>query len=280
MTRPMPSALVALITPFDHGGEIDLEAHAHNLRHLSAGGMGGFLIGGSTGEGTYLEPGERRTLLAAAREACPEAFLMVGVTAETVRAARAQLEESEGADAALVLTPTSMTRGDTPAVLRFYLALASDSALPLLLYSVPRWTAYELPEEVVHQLAGIKGIIGMKDSGGDIRRIARIIASAPHGFRLFNGASAVLGQALWSGAFGGITASGNYASHLVQRVITGRQLEDQRKLSELAAAVERGGIPSVKAAADVTGLRAGYPRAPLAPLGEGDRERVRALLQP
>ena len=55
--RTPPRLMPALITPFTRTGEIDLEAHRHNLRTLSTAGIRGFLIGGSTGEGPYLEAG-------------------------------------------------------------------------------------------------------------------------------------------------------------------------------------------------------------------------------
>lgn len=47
----------ALITPFTRGGEIDTRAHTHNLKTLAEAGIDGFVIGGSNGEGPYLEPG-------------------------------------------------------------------------------------------------------------------------------------------------------------------------------------------------------------------------------
>ncbi len=280
MTPDLPQDLVALITPFDRSGELDLDAHRHNIKHLSQAGMSGVLIGGSTGEGPYLEVGERRSLIEEAKSLFPEAHVMAGIAAETNRGAQAQLQEvaDAGAGSVLVLTPTTMTRGDAAAVARYYRVLAAETPLPLLLYSVPRWTAYELPEALVDELAELPAIIGMKDSGGDIRRVARLAASVPVHFRLYNGASAVLAQAIWSGAHGGITASGNYAPELVRRVIVDGRVEDQRRLAGIAAAVERGGIPAVKVAAEATGMKPGWPRAPLAPLSPEESDRIAALL--
>jgi len=39
------------------------------------------------------------------------------------------------------------------------------------------------------------------------------------------------------------------------------------------------GVPGVKAGLDVLGLRGGYPRPPLSPLGASDQEKVAQLLQ-
>ena len=58
-----PRTMAALITPFYEHGSIDEAAHRHNLTLLTEWGLDGFLIGGSTGQGPYLEPGERLSLI-------------------------------------------------------------------------------------------------------------------------------------------------------------------------------------------------------------------------
>lgn len=77
--NPPPDYMPALITPFDRSGEIDIDAHVGNLRVLAETGIEGFVIGGSNGEGPYLEPGERRALVKAGRRR--KAHFMVGIAA-------------------------------------------------------------------------------------------------------------------------------------------------------------------------------------------------------
>jgi dihydrodipicolinate synthase/N-acetylneuraminate lyase len=61
---------------------VDLSAHQHNLRTISDRGITGFLIGGSTGEGPYLDTGERRSLVSAARsELGNRTFILTGIAA-------------------------------------------------------------------------------------------------------------------------------------------------------------------------------------------------------
>ena len=176
----LPYLLPALITPFDDAGEVDLDAHRFNLKTLNGQGINGFLIAGSTGEGPYLDPGERRSLVSSAREELPETYLMCGIAAETVRQAQAMISEaaSGGADAALVITPTTLTRNRSQLVGGYYQQLADWSPLPLFLYSVPSVTAFELPEELVVELSQHPNIIGMKDSGGHPVRMQRLVANA------------------------------------------------------------------------------------------------------
>src|SRR5690606_29610702 len=115
------------------------------MRVLAERGVEGFLFGGSTGEGPYLEPGERFALVKAGRRR--KAHIMCGIAAETTRLGLAQVTEAveAGADSVLVQTPTTMARGRDEAVIRYYQKLADFSQIPLLLYSVPVYTAYSLP---------------------------------------------------------------------------------------------------------------------------------------
>ena len=60
-------------------------------------------------------------------------------------------------------------------MLTYYQAVADRSPLPVLLYSVPGCTAYDLPVEVVAELAMHPNIVGMKDSSGNVERIAQLV---------------------------------------------------------------------------------------------------------
>jgi dihydrodipicolinate synthase/N-acetylneuraminate lyase len=269
----------ALVTPFDADGDLDLEAHTYNLAFLSEMGIDGFLLAGSNGEGQYLEAGERRSLIEAARAAAPQAHLMVGIMAESVRQALAQVAESGEADSLLVMTPTSLARGLPGAVLAYFHAVVAASPLPAFLYSVPPVTAYSLEVELVAELATHPRVAGMKDSSGDVVRLQTIVDSTPGGFLLYSGASAAVTAALTVGCHGVIVGSLNYAPSLVQDVVDrhpDRQI--QARLSAVATAVEAHGIPGVKAAAEAIGLRPGYPRLPLTPVDEATRRALSALV--
>lgn len=283
-----PRYLVALITPFDSDGELDLDAHRHNLTTLWEAGVRGFVIGGSNGEGPYLEHGERSRLVSAARETLgSEAHLMCGVMAETVRGARRQMAETAegGADSILCLTPTTLARNRVAVVEGYFLAVADESPLPVLLYSVPNTTAYSLEESVISTLAQHPNIVGMKDSSGDPVRMQRLVESTPADFVLWSGSSQALTLAVTAGAHGVITGSGNYSPRLVLDTLAAA-LEDPRtardlqaKLSEISRTVEGGGIPAVKAAAAAAGLKPGYPRAPLRSVPEVDATALQTAIR-
>ncbi|MEE9205365.1 MAG: dihydrodipicolinate synthase family protein [Acidimicrobiia bacterium] len=270
--RSLPSAMPALITPFTGSGELDLRAHRHNVARMWDLGLRGTLIAGSTGEGPYLEPGERRSLVAAAREVAPRSFLLCGIHAETIRSAVAAMHEAyeSDADAVLVVTPATLIRHRPDLIEAFFVEVTEAAPLPLLLYSVPKVTGVELAESSVAALSSHPRIVGMKDSGGDPIRSSRLVRAAPDGFKLYAGATTALSLSVAGGAHGAITASANYAPRLVRDTVIAarrslRAAEPlQTRLSILSTAIESHGIPAVKYAAGRAGFASGHSRAPLA----------------
>ncbi len=282
--RPLPEYMPALITPFTQRGEIDRKAHTHNMRVLADYGIEGFVIGGSNGEGPFLEPGEREKLVKAGRRR--KAHFMVGIAAESTRIALSQVAEATegGADTLLVLTPTTLSRGRDDAVVDFYRAVADRAKIPVFLYSVPNVTAYSLPLELVARLSRHDNIIGMKDSSGDVVRLQSIIDATPGDFVLYSGASKALTAAMAVGCSGAITGSGNYAPELVLQTLhtakenPAKARRYQKRLSSLSTDVEAHGIPGVKAAARAAGLEPGYPRQPLTRLSRGVETSIAKLI--
>jgi 4-hydroxy-2-oxoglutarate aldolase len=261
--------MVAIVTPFDVAFEIDTEAHRNNTMQLAGHGSKGFVVAGSTGEGPYLEPGEREVLISGSRSAAPDAFIVCGINAESVRQALAQIHEAArgGADAVLVLTPGTLVRDQTDTISSFYSAVAEAAPLPVMLYSNPKVTGYELPTETINELSTHSNIVGIKDSGGDPTRIEHLTLAIGRGFIVYPGASRALLDSYRAGAYGAITASANYAFGLVSAAAQGNA-EAQRDLDAVISVVETHGIPGSKRAADAACLMAGMPRPPLRPVNE------------
>lgn len=280
----LPEYLPALITPFTQRGEIDRQAHIKNVRALAEIGVDGFLIGGSNGEGPYLESGERGALVNAIRRR--KTHVMVGVSGESTRAAIAQVDEATdaGADTLLVTTPTALARNRDDAILRFYRAVADHSKIPVLIYSVPAVTGYSIPIDLAAKIARHQNVIGVKDSSGDVVRLQALANNTPSGFFVYCGASRAITGGMAVGCHGAITATGNYATRLVMTTVqkakessaSARRI--QKRLTELSAAVEAHGVPGVKAAAKATGLEPGYPRAPLQRLPRGIETSIAKLM--
>ena len=150
-----------------------------NMDRYSLTPMSGMVLLGSTGEAVMLSDEESREALRVARNAtAPEKVLLAGVgresVIETLRLADYAAELDY--DAVLVRTPHFYRKQmRNREMLTYYQAVADRSPLPVLLYSVPSCTAYDLPIEVVAELAMHPNIVGMKDSSGNVERIAELV---------------------------------------------------------------------------------------------------------
>ncbi len=261
-------------TPFKQNGDLDLHAFKSLIKALEPD-VDGFLVLGSNGEAAYLSDAERRQVFEAARDAVPSGkTLLFGTGAEATRHVQARNDEAHaiGADAVLVLPPHYYVGAMTEAVLeRHYLTLTDESPLPLMLYNLPAATTFALSPALISRLAAHERIIGLKDSSGNIPALTETFRLAPAGFQIMTGNAPTFLAALALGAVGGILAVANVAARsyreLYEAFLRGdvaRARELQLALNPLALAVTtRFGVPGLKAAMNLLGMDAGYPRAPL-----------------
>lgn len=171
----------AITTPFYADGRLYLRKLEHNVERYSRTPVSGMAVLGSTGEAVMLSDEESREVLRIAREnAAPDKVLLAGVAreslAETLRLAEFAAELQY--DALLVRTPHYYG----PAMralelMTYYRALADRAALPVVLYSIPKFTHIELPLEVVAELAQHPNIIAIKDSSGSMDRLKALVAA-------------------------------------------------------------------------------------------------------
>jgi 4-hydroxy-2-oxoglutarate aldolase len=152
-----------------------------NMDHYSRTAMSGMVVLGSTGEAVMLSDDESREALRVARGATSaEKVLVAGVGRESVLETLrlADYAAELGYDVILVRTPHYYRKQmRNREMLTYYQAVADRSPLPVMLYSIPSCTGYDLPIEVVVDLADHPNIIGMKDSSGNVERIAELVKS-------------------------------------------------------------------------------------------------------
>jgi 4-hydroxy-2-oxoglutarate aldolase len=168
-----------ITTPFYPDGRVYLKKLEHNVERYSKTPIAGIVVLGSTGEAIMLSDEERREVLKTARQACaPHKVLVAGTGAESALETLRLTEYAAdlGYDAALVRTPFFYRPQLRPAnILAFYRTVADHSPIPVLIYSVPVFTGYDMPPELVIELAGHSNIIGIKESGGDAEKIRRMV---------------------------------------------------------------------------------------------------------
>lgn len=168
----------AITTPFYPDGRIYFRKLEHNVAKYCLTDVAGLVVLGSTGEVVMLSDSERVEVLRGAIEAAaPNKVMIAGTGAESVRGTLEMTDSAAefGYDAALVRTPHYYKSQMTPAVmLNFYRTVADRSPLPVLIYSVPPFTGYDIPTEIVRELADHPKIIGIKESSGSVEKIQQM----------------------------------------------------------------------------------------------------------
>ena len=169
----------AATTPFAGDGKLFLHKLERNIERLTRTAISGIVLLGSTGEAVTLSYAESRDVLKTAIQAASvEKVLIAGIGCESlIETLRlAEFAAEQGYDAVLVRTPSFYRPQLRPReMLNYYRMVADASPLPVLLYSIPAYTLYDLPIEVVAELALHPNVIGIKDSSGKVERIQALV---------------------------------------------------------------------------------------------------------
>lgn len=294
-------------TFFSPDEELDLTTLESHLRWLAASGIAGYVVLGSNGEAPHLTAEERVLVIRAARQvidqltypkeaARPRLHLLAGCGEQSTRATVAGCERAAqaGADAVLVLPPFYFRgRMNGAALLAHYRAVADDSPVPVVIYNMPANTAgLDLEASLICRLAEEHpNIIGLKDSAGNIAKLAQISgelqASRPD-FSVLAGSAGFLLPALAVGARGGVPALANVLPQQVcqvQTLFASGRLEEARRLQARLVALNTlltatYSVAGLKAALQLLKGYGGRPRSPVLPLDEQELARLRAALVP
>ncbi len=173
-----------ITTPFYPDGNVYFKKLEANVERYSKTPVAGIVVLGSTGEAIMLSDQERRDVLKTAREAAAPSKVLIAGTG--IESAVETLKLTEyvaeiGYDVALVRTPHFYKQQMQPAnMLAFYRFVADRSPLPVMIYSVPPFTSYDIPTELVIELAEHPNIIGIKESGGDVEKVRRMAQGTGH----------------------------------------------------------------------------------------------------
>jgi 4-hydroxy-2-oxoglutarate aldolase len=173
-----------ITTPFYPDGQVYYKKLESNVERYSRTPVAGIVIQGSTGEAILLSDQERRDVLKVAiSAAAPNKVMIAGCgiesAIETLRLA--EYAATLGYDAAMVRTPHYYKKQMHPAnMLAFYRMVADQSPLPVLIYNFPQATGYDIPAEVVIELANHPDVIAIKESSGNLDKVKAMVDGTRH----------------------------------------------------------------------------------------------------
>jgi 4-hydroxy-2-oxoglutarate aldolase len=261
-------------TPFVRD-EIAADKLAANIEKWSRTGLHGLVVAGSNGEYVSLSERERRDVVKAAVAAAPgDLPVIAGTGCESTRETIRLTNDCAalGARAALVVTPHYYGGRMTPDALKAHFTKVADEAdIPVLIYSVPKFTHIHLSLDLIAELSRHPNIIGIKDSAGNLNFIGELINRVDDGFKVLVGTAGVLFGGISLGCAGGICALANVAPGpcvAILEAVRAGDFDRARRLQLRMLPVNNAvtsiyGVPGLKAALDMLGYFGGDPRPPL-----------------
>ena len=173
-----------ITTPFYPTGEVYYKKIESNVERYSRTPVAGIVVLGSTGEAILLSDQERRDVLKTALAAAvPDKVMIAGTGVESAHETLRLTEYAAelGYDAAMVRTPHYYKMQMLPGnLLAFYRTVADRSALPIVIYNFPQATGYDIPAEIVIELASHPNIVAIKESNGNLDKVKAMVEGTRH----------------------------------------------------------------------------------------------------
>ncbi len=263
-----------LVTPFASDESIDEAALRAELEHLIlSAGVHGLAVGGSTGEGHTLSTDELRQVVAIAVEvAAGRVPVIAGIIVDSTQQALAKAKALADLDiAALQVTPVHyLFRPTDEMMFKHFATLAEQAAQPIMVYNVVPWS-YCSPALLDRMMREIDGLIGVKQSAGDLKLLADLLLNSADAGLIMSAVDALLYPSFSLGAHGAIAAILTAVPELcvklwkqVEASDHTSALETHQKLMPIWNAIMADNLPAnVKTALALQGRPAGSPRMPM-----------------
>ncbi|KAK0626725.1 hypothetical protein B0T14DRAFT_422790 [Immersiella caudata] len=287
--RPLPCGIYApTMTFFDPDTEdLDIPTIKKHAERLVRDGLVGLVTMGSNGEAVHCTREEKIAVTQATREALDaagfaETPIIIGATEGSVRVTIDLCKQAKaaGADYALLLPPSYFRAlMDEQAIYDYFVAIADESPLGLILYNYPGAVAgIDMDSDLLIKLAQHPNIVGTKFTCGNTGKLTRVAlatdAKTPFaegsGYMAFGGMCDFTVQTLTSGGSGIIAGGANVMPRMCVKVwnlyVEGKREEAialQKVLSRGDWFLTKAAIAGTKQAIQSYFGYGGFPRRPL-----------------
>ncbi len=276
---------VAMVTPFDTGGQVDYPALKKLINYLIDGGINYLVSLGTTGESATLTREEKKKVWAYTAEINNGRVpLVAGIANNNTHDVVEQINafDNAGYDAILSASP-HYNKPNQNGIYYHYKAIAESSPLPVLLYNVPSRTGSNITAETTVKLAhDFKNIIGTKEASGNFDQLNQIMRDKPEAFVMISGDDPITFPMIAMGAIGVISVVGNalpkQCSDMVNLCLAGKFKEAQQghyDLIEFTRLMFADGSPGgVKTALKYLDICGDTLRLPLFPVNEDIADKI------
>ena len=279
-----------MTTPFRQDNTIDEDALRADARYMvEVAKVHGLAVCGSTGEGHTLTNEEtRRITEIVVKESKERIPIITGIITDSTASAieRGRAVKDLGVAALQVTPPHYLFRPDDDAMLKHFEALAKGTGVPIMIYNVVPWT-YLSPQLLTRIITKVEGVIGVKQSAGDMKLLADLIIMLGNRGRIMSAVDALMYPSFALGAHGAIAALLTAVPTLLVQLWDAVQGGDHKhartlheKLLPIWNAIVGDNLPAnVKCAQALLGRKAGVPRPPMPASSPAQASAIRAALE-
>ena len=211
---------VALVTPFDQNGAIDLQALDRLVCFQIEQKVDYLVVLGTTAETATLTTDEKVALLERIKKINNNKLpIVLGIGSNDTHGLLRQLDnyDLDGVDAILSVCPY-YTKPSQEGIFLHFSALARKTDLPVILYNVPGRTGVSIEVNTVKRLRKAhSNIIGIKEASGDLSTISALKEELPQDFQVISGDDFTTIPAISLGAEGVISVIGQCIPNIFGR---------------------------------------------------------------
>jgi 4-hydroxy-tetrahydrodipicolinate synthase len=273
MSDDLIGIIPPIVTPFTADGEIDEQAFRGVVRFMLKKKVHGVCVGGSSGEGHTYTPEEfKRLMEITVEEVNGRIPVVAGIIVNSTRDAIARAKSIEHLKIdALQVTPVHYVfKPDEEATYKHFKALTEATKIPVIIYNVVPWN-YLSPALLVRIMKDMPGVIGVKQSAGDMKLTADLLNNLPAGKKVYCAVDALLYCGFALGAQGTIAAQPAAIPGVCVNLWNAVQAGDHKKALEIHQAMLRfwntisaDNLPAnIKTSLALQGCKTGVPRMPM-----------------
>jgi 4-hydroxy-tetrahydrodipicolinate synthase len=286
LTYSLRGVIPPAVTVFNEDESINESLFRDHLNYLLSSNVGGISIGGSTGEGHALSAEELSQLIKIGREVIQgKVPIIAGIIKDSTKDALAcaYAAKEAGADY-LMVTPVHYFKPDDDAHYAFFKAINDAVDLPIIIYNVVPTSI--ITPECMKRLASIENVMGIKQSGGDIHALNKMVLTLPKDQIIYSAVDALLYPTYALGAEGSIAAILTVLPELCVEQWEAFERGDYERAKEIHYQIlpvwltmDKTNMPArTKEVLRQRGFNVGVPRSPFHPLDNESKEEIRQAL--
>ncbi len=278
----------AIITPFTEDG-INFRVFKNLIEFQVQNGADAIIVCGTTGESATMSDSERKAAIKFAVDIVNKRIPVIAGTGSNCTASAIEMSkyaQSVGADGLLLVTPY-YNKTTQQGLIEHYKLIANNVDLPIILYNVPSRTGLNIEPKTCLELSKINNIVAIKEASGNLSQIAKIANLCRDDLTIYSGNDDQILPILSLGGKGVISVLSNLIPkdvHNMCKLFNEGNIKDALKLQldtlNLTNALfsEVNPIP-IKAACNILGFNAGFPRMPLIEMSKEGKENLKNEIQ-